>query len=143
MPSRLSRAMWRMREEFSIALARIVRLLDQNQIARDTVTLVLDKGSAALANTVQLAEAGVGWISALPWNQAPAELRERAVEELPPAAVPSPACAPRPRSSWCMVSEYLVRSEVLGFLRRRATAQSDHQPQPGAAIPAAFGQGIE
>jgi len=69
-------------EEFSISLARILRLLDQNQIARETVTLVLDKGSAALANTVQLAEAGVGWISALPWNQAPAELRSRGVEEL-------------------------------------------------------------
>jgi len=70
-------------EEFSTSLARILRLLDQNQIERETVTLVLDKGSAALANTVQLAEAGVGWISALPWNQAPAELRTRAVEELP------------------------------------------------------------
>ena len=70
-------------EEFSISLARILRMLDQNQIGRETVTLVLDKGSAALANTVQLAEAGVGWISALPWNQAPAELRSRAVEELP------------------------------------------------------------
>ena len=69
-------------EEFSISLARILRLLDQNQIARETVTLVLDKGSVALANTVQLAEAGVGWISALPWNQAPAELRSRGVEEL-------------------------------------------------------------
>ena len=41
-------------EEFSVALARIVRLLDQNQIARDTVTLVFDKGTAALDNTVQL-----------------------------------------------------------------------------------------
>ena len=69
-------------EEFSTALARITRMLDQNQIARDTVTLVLDKGSAALANTVALEEAGLGWISALPWNQAPAELRSRAVEEL-------------------------------------------------------------
>ncbi len=81
MSSRLSRECGR-REEFSTSLARIMRLLDQNQIARETVTLVLDKGSAALANTVQLAEAGVGWISALPWNQAPAELRSRAVEEL-------------------------------------------------------------
>ena len=70
-------------EEFSTALTRITRMLDQNQIARETVTLVLDKGSAALANTVALEEAGVGWISALPWNQAPAELRSRAVEELP------------------------------------------------------------
>jgi transposase len=77
-------------EEFSVALARIVRLLDQNQIARDTVTLVFDKGTAALDNTVQLAEAGVGWISALPWNQAPQELRERATEELPPCSTEQP-----------------------------------------------------
>ena len=70
-------------EEFSIALARMLGMLDQNQIARDTVTLVFDKGSAALANTVELEQAQVGWIAALPWNQAPAELRERAVEQLP------------------------------------------------------------
>ena len=70
-------------EEFSTALARITRMLDENQIARETVTLVLDKGSAALANTVALEEAGLGWISALPWNQAPPELRSRTVEELP------------------------------------------------------------
>jgi transposase len=70
-------------DEFSTALARITRMLDQNQIRRETVTLVLDKGSAALANTVALEEARLGWISALPWNQAPAEFRSRAVEELP------------------------------------------------------------
>ena len=64
-------------EEFSVALARIVGLLDRNQIARDTVTLVFDKGSAALAHTLELEQAGVGWIAALPWNQAPPELRER------------------------------------------------------------------
>jgi transposase len=70
-------------EEFSTSLARMLGMLDRCQIARDTVTLVFDKGSAALANTVELREAGVGWISALPWNQAPAALRERAVEQLP------------------------------------------------------------
>ena len=70
-------------EEFSTSLARMLAMLDRCQIARDTVTLVLDKGSAALANTVELQEAGVGWISALPWNQAPAAFRERAVEQLP------------------------------------------------------------
>jgi transposase len=70
-------------EEFSIALARMLSMLDQNQIGRDTVTLVFDKGSAALANTVELEQSQVGWISALPWNQAPAELRERALEQLP------------------------------------------------------------
>ena len=58
-------------------------MLDHHQIPRDTVTLVFDKGTAALANTVLLEEARVGWISALPWNQAPAELRERDVEKLP------------------------------------------------------------
>jgi len=70
-------------EEFSTALARITRMLGQNQIAPETVTLVLDKGAAALANTVALEEARLGWITALPWNQAPTELRSRTVEELP------------------------------------------------------------
>lgn len=69
-------------EEFPIALARIVALLDQHGMARDSVTLVLDKGSAALANTLDLEQAGVGWISALPWNQAPEELRQRPAEEM-------------------------------------------------------------
>ena len=77
-------------EEFSTALTRITGMLDQNQIARETVTLVLDKGSAALANTVALEEAGVGWISALPWNQAPGVLRRRATEELPPCSSAQP-----------------------------------------------------
>jgi transposase len=70
-------------EEFSTSLARMLGMLDRCQIARDTITLVFDKGSAALTNTVELQEAGVGWISALPWNQAPAAFRERAVERLP------------------------------------------------------------
>jgi transposase len=77
-------------DEFSTALARVLRMLDENQIARETVTLVLDKGAAALANTVALEEAGVGWISALPWNQAPVELRSRPVEELPACSSAQP-----------------------------------------------------
>jgi transposase len=77
-------------DEFSVALSRITRMLDHNRIARDSVTLVFDKGTAALANTVALEEAGVGWISALPWNQAPVELRERAVEKLPPCSSQQP-----------------------------------------------------
>jgi transposase len=77
-------------EEFSTSLARMLSLLDRNQIARDTVTLVFDKGGASLANTVQLEEAGVGWISALPWNQAPAQFRERDVEQLPPCSSAQP-----------------------------------------------------
>ena len=77
-------------EEFSTSLARMLGMLDRTQIARDTVTLVFDKGGAALANTVQLEEAGVGWISALPWNQAPLPFRERAVEQLPPCSSAQP-----------------------------------------------------
>lgn len=70
-------------EEFSTSFSRMLGMLDRCQIARDTVTLVFDKGSASLANTVELQEAGVGWISALPWNQAPTAFRERAVAQLP------------------------------------------------------------
>lgn len=62
-------------EELPAALSRMVTLLTRNRIALDTVTLVLDKGSAALVNTLELEKAGVGWISALPWSQAPVELR--------------------------------------------------------------------
>lgn len=68
--------------EFPVALERLVALLDHHQIRRDHVTLVMDKGSAALSNTLELEKAGVGWISALPWNQAPEQLREREVEQL-------------------------------------------------------------
>jgi len=77
-------------EEFSTSLARMLGMLDRTQMARDSVTLVLDKGGAALANTVQLEEAGVGWISALPWNQAPLPFRERAVAQLPPCSSAQP-----------------------------------------------------
>jgi transposase len=77
-------------EEFSTSLSRMMGMLDRCRIARDTVTLVFDKGSAALANTVELQEAGVGWISALPWNQAPSAFRERAVEQLPPCSSAQP-----------------------------------------------------
>jgi transposase len=94
-------------EEFSTSLARITRLLDQNQIGRETVTLVLDKGSAALANTVQLEEVGVGWISALPWNQAPAELRSRAVEELPACSSAQPGVRAAAEKTLVHGGEYL------------------------------------
>jgi len=77
-------------EELPAALERIVALLDRHEIARDSVTLVMDKGSAALANTLELEKAGVGWISALPWNQAPAEFRERDAEQLPPLSNAQP-----------------------------------------------------
>jgi len=97
-------------EEFSVSLKRVLKMLDHSQIARDTVTLVFDKGAAALANTVQLQEARVGWISALPWNQAPAQLRERAVEELPACSSLQPGvraaaekCLVHGKEYWCVL----------------------------------------
>jgi transposase len=77
-------------EEFPVALQRIQRLLARHAIAPETVTLVFDKGTAALANTLLLEQAGLGWISALPWNQAPVEFRQRAVEALPPCSSAQP-----------------------------------------------------
>jgi transposase len=77
-------------EEFPVALERIRRLLARHAIPPATVTLVFDKGTAALANTVLLKEAGLGWISALPWNQAPAEFRQRPVVTLPAGSSAQP-----------------------------------------------------
>lgn len=53
-----------------VALARIGHMLDRAGIPRETVTLMLDKGSAALANTLELQAHGLGRVSALPWHQA-------------------------------------------------------------------------
>ncbi len=74
------------RDELPASLGRITRLLDGAAIPRQAVTLVLDKGSAALDNTLALQDSGLGWIAALPWNQAPPGLRSWSLEEL--TAVP-------------------------------------------------------
>ncbi len=82
-------------DELPKALERLVKMLDRNQIERSSVTLVFDKGTAALDNTLVLQQAGVGWVSALPWNQAPPELRERPVEELPLCSSAHPGVLPK------------------------------------------------
>ena len=51
-------------DELPEALSRLGVLLDGNQIARDTVTLVLDKGSAAFANTLELIAVQIGGLTA-------------------------------------------------------------------------------
>jgi len=83
----------------------------------------------------------VGWISALPWNQAPAELRSRATEELPTCSSAQPARCRRENSG--PSTRVSVRGEILGFFCRRATAQSDHQPQPGVAVAPPSGHGTD
>jgi transposase len=107
-------------EELPEALSRIGALLDRNEIARDSVTLVLDKGSAALVNTLELEKAGVGWISALPWNQAPAELRDRSVEQLPACGSSQPGVRATAEKLFVHGKEYLC---VLKYSACFATEQ--------------------
>ncbi|MGH8377820.1 MAG: IS1634 family transposase, partial [Gammaproteobacteria bacterium] len=99
-------------DELPEALSRIVVLLDRNRIARDTVTLVLDKGAAAVANPLELEKAGAGWISALPWNQAPAELRDKSVEQLPACSEARPGVRAAAGKMLIQGKEYLC---VLGY----------------------------
>ena len=87
-------------EEFSIALPRLLRFLDENQIARPSITMVFDKGSAALYNTLALEESGLGWISALPWNQAPAEFRETPLEKFTPLSSAQPGVLAFAQKVW-------------------------------------------
>ena len=76
--------------ELPAALERIGGRLDRAGIPRASVTLTMDKGSAALANTLDLERSGLGWVAALPWNQAPPELRQRPLDALPPVGPEHP-----------------------------------------------------
>ena len=56
---------------------------------------------------MQLEEVGVGWISALPWNKAPAELCSRAVEELPACSSAQPGVRAAAEKTLVHGGEYL------------------------------------
>ena len=99
-------------DELPQALDRLSHMLDGNGIARDSVTLVLDKGSAALANTLELEKAGVGWVSALPWNQAPVSLRDRRLDQLPECGAELPGFRAAAEKHLVHGKEYLC---VLGY----------------------------
>jgi len=75
------------------------------------VTLLLDKGSAALVNTVALKQAGVGWISALPWNQAPS-LRELPCEKHAPLGDAHPGLQAAAAKEVVHGQEYLCAAVV-------------------------------
>ena len=107
-------------EEFPVALERIRRLLARHAIPPETVTLVFDKGTAALANTVLLKEAGLGWIWALPWNQAPAEFRQRPVGALPTCSSAQPGVQAAAEKLLVHGEEYLC---VLKYSASFATEQ--------------------
>jgi transposase len=73
-------------EQFSISLPTIEHFLDAAQIPRQRVTLVFDKGSSNLLSSLQLADSGIGWIAALPWNQVPEQVRSMPLEQFTAAA---------------------------------------------------------
>ena len=95
------------RDELPACLERITRLLDGASIPRESVTLVLDKGSAALANTLQLQASGLGWIAALPWDQAPAALRSRPLGQLEPLGGDEPGVSVAAERTLVHGAEYL------------------------------------
>jgi hypothetical protein len=125
-------------EELPQALTRIVALLDRNQIERDSVTLVLDKGSAALANTLALEQAGVGWISAVAVESGAGRIarpRRGTVAGLRRRSTRCPRGGGEAAGPWQRV---FVRAEVLGLLCQRAAQQHHHGARQDDAESAAL-----
>ena len=90
-------------EEFPVALERIQRLLARHAIPPETVTLVFDKGTAALANTRVVGRSGTGVdLGAALEPGSGGVPRSARWKRCPLAAAPSPGCAPPPRTCWCM-----------------------------------------
>jgi len=69
-------------EEFGVSLPRMLEVLNRTGIPPSDVTLVFDKGASSLLNNIELEASGLGWISALPWSQAPKDMREVPVEQM-------------------------------------------------------------
>jgi transposase len=69
-------------EEFGVSLPRMLAVLNAVGISPSAVTLVFDKGASSLLNSVGLEDSGLGWISALPWSQAPKDMREVPIEQM-------------------------------------------------------------
>ena len=94
--------------ELPAALPRVTRLPGEAGMARGRVTLVSDKGTSALTNTVALAEAGIVWVSVLPWNQAPVDLFTRALGTVPFCGWITPACGRSGSARSCMETSISV-----------------------------------
>ena len=102
-------------QELPVALDRIGRSLDRAGIPRATVTLVLDKGSAGFAHTQLLAESGLGWVAALPWNQAPPALRDWPDDRL------EAVCSAHPGVRAACQRHEVQGGDYLGVLQHSAT----------------------
>ena len=120
--------------EMAQVVDRLSRLLDSHGIDKETVTLVMDKGSASLANTLELERAGMGWISALPWNQAPESLREHPVEKLEPLGPRHPGVTAIGRK------EIVHGGERLAVLRHSASFSSEQQQSIHTSLAKALGK---
>ena len=102
--------------ELPCALQRLVRMLDRAGIGRGTVTVVMDKGNAALANTAELEQHGLNWVTALPWNQAPEALRSRPAKKLEPLGGRHPGVSAFAERALVHGGDYLwVVSHSAGF----------------------------
>jgi len=85
----------------------------------------------------------VGWISALPWNQAPDAFRERAVEQLPLCSSVQPGVRAAAEKLWVHGQQYLCVLKYSASFAGEQLHSSDDQPQPGAPGPAAVLHGTE
>ena len=78
------------RSDLAESLERIAGRPDRAGIPRDNVTVTIEDGSAALDDMPALERSGLGWIAALPWHDAPPELRQRPLQELAPVGSTHP-----------------------------------------------------
>ena len=130
-------------EEFSTALSRITRLLDHHQIARDTVT-------AGVRQRYRRASQHRGT------GGGPRGMDLRSTVEPGPRGVAGASgrttAAVQQPTTWCTCGggktsgawqRVRLCGEVFSFLCRRATAQFDHQREPGAAVSAPILHGTE
>ncbi len=97
------------------SLERIAGRLDRAGIQRNNVTVTLENGSAALDDIPALERSGLGWIMALPWHEAPTELRQRPLQQLAPVGSTHPGV--QAMAERCMVHG----TERLCVLRHSAT----------------------
>ena len=118
--------------EFPEALERITRMLDGAAVPRKHITLVCDKGSCSAANMAEMDRQGVGWVQALPWDQAPKSVRDLARDDLQPAGGEHPGVATAARK----VEMYghprlavLRRSDPFATAQFHSVANSLHKAQ--------------
>lgn len=77
-------------EPFPAVISRVNQMLDHYGLGKERVTLVSGKSSAALAHIEDLEAAGLGWITALTWDQTPPDFRARTPDQLSRCSLKEP-----------------------------------------------------